>query len=622
MNAYLIPCSFYLTCHFQYDFRKTAQNPNHVEFQHPSFRRNQPELLLNIRRKPSRHKATTSKFSGLGESSSVEMRKNSNPPCLCDCNYCASCLNRASAGEGMGKRKASSNTAGGVHAESDRDSSDEGDSDDHENESDHEHEMLVEDYGLGAASSSIQHGEREGGSAKMRSSTGSNQSVTVLECRVSRLETDNQHMRALLDDAQLKLLVLQGVLDEVFSILGTFRSQQAELLRDKEAGALPLTKQGSSSPPPSSSSSSSSATNAVMVPLSAEHFVVETKNNIFKAVWQRVNQLDTTNPSLQYILQSTLFPTSASTPAMTVPFLPMSSNALPAPPIDDEMGVSLLRGLGSLDFGMSINGVGGGADPAQALHALDGMELSQLRGRREILQPTSFDLAASSVQQPTPSQLQRLSSFFEGGGPPTQSLFQSLGPSPTLAPSLPSSSSSSVTAAVMSSIQPFKVEERSAPTGRREQSVGGEVKSEDKLQLLSSSADIVIERDTMSSYDYKFSPPPVTPATISASAVDPCNQHHSPAVPASDAQPSEDSGDQPVAKKARGSPLEISEGEHAAITQIEGVALPTPATGTGPETLPMRSTLEKVIAKCVNKFFKSDSFTLSLLIDPARSNSV
>lgn len=36
-----------------YDFHKTAQDPHRIEFQHPSFRKDRPDLIKAIRRKPS-----------------------------------------------------------------------------------------------------------------------------------------------------------------------------------------------------------------------------------------------------------------------------------------------------------------------------------------------------------------------------------------------------------------------------------------------------------------------------------------------------------------------------------------------------------------------------------------
>jgi HSF-type DNA-binding len=49
----------------QYDFRKTVQDPNHGEFQHPNFRQDRPELLPNIKRK-AHHKSSESSKKSLG----------------------------------------------------------------------------------------------------------------------------------------------------------------------------------------------------------------------------------------------------------------------------------------------------------------------------------------------------------------------------------------------------------------------------------------------------------------------------------------------------------------------------------------------------------------------------
>ena len=48
----------------QYDFRKTVQDPNHGEFQHPNFRQDRPELLPNIKRKAHHKSSESTKKSG------------------------------------------------------------------------------------------------------------------------------------------------------------------------------------------------------------------------------------------------------------------------------------------------------------------------------------------------------------------------------------------------------------------------------------------------------------------------------------------------------------------------------------------------------------------------------
>lgn len=64
LHGILLTC-FSLDWTVQYDFRKTVQDPNHGEFQHPNFRQDRPELLPNIKRK-AHHKSSESSKKSLG----------------------------------------------------------------------------------------------------------------------------------------------------------------------------------------------------------------------------------------------------------------------------------------------------------------------------------------------------------------------------------------------------------------------------------------------------------------------------------------------------------------------------------------------------------------------------
>jgi len=270
---------------------------------------------------------------------------------------------------------------------------------------------------------------------KMRATANASvPSPSMLEARIQRLETENLQLKYQVEDVGLKSLVLQSILDEIFQMLS---GRNIASIRDDSAKTASAPSGGEDSKPEGANESKSGGL------LVTEGFVEEAKRQILHNAAMKARSI---NPNVQFPLHmhSMLYQQSSY----------YGINGM------SGMGG---RGLNSMDFTFDD-----APKMALALHSLDGMELSRLRDRGDgavvVPQPTSFDLAASSVHQPCSSQLQRLNSFFDGtlGG---------TAPLPLTA--FPSSFSPSDPLAMGSS-----------------------------LELLSTSADILTERDSMSSHDH------------------------------------------------------------------------------------------------------------------------
>eukprot|EP01036_Dinobryon_divergens_P021999 gene21999-30231_t len=443
-----------------YDFRKTAQNPNHVEFQHTYFKRNQPELLINIKRKPSRLK--TLQYKADLASRGIAMPSSGS--------HGASTASENHAFRKGDARKTGGSAGHGLDSENDYDDDEDGD-DESENEHDEFYDPLVHDAGGGQ--------QPPGRGGRGAHSTGAVQ----LESRIANLEAESTQLKMQVDSLQWQSSIFRSILDEMFLLLSrpagaTNKTSSSEKLYGNQIDTSQL-------PEPT---------------LFTNDFVDEIKRRIFHTVVEKTqhNRFNVPYTSI-----------SNQVHAMLYPFPSSSATDVAA----NSSAGHITYPIGSIDFGMSLENV----LPNGGLHALDGMELSRLRGRSDIgndsdhvMQPTSFDLAASSVLF-QPSSLQgagRLNSFYGTELPPA-----------------PFATSSS-------------------------------------LELLSTSADILTERDRMSSYDYSnFASTNTETATIVGG--------------------NDDVDQLPLSKKQRNSDISTTEEAHSSSVN-ERVPLPGVSTVIGP----------------------------------------
>lgn len=350
-----------------------------------------------------------------------------------------------------------------MDSENDYDDDDDGD-DDSENEHDEFYDPLVHDSGGGGRGVRGVH------------STGALQ----LEARIANLEAESTQLKMQVDSLQWQSSIFRSILDEMFLLLSrqggaTNKTSSSEKLFGNQLDTSQL-------PEPT---------------LFTNDFVDEIKRRIFHTVVEKMqqNRFNAPYTSISNQVHGMLYPfqTSAADVAAN-----SSAGHITYP-------------MGSIDFGMSLENV----LPSGGLHALDGMELSRLRARSDIgndsdhvMQPTSFDLAASSVFQPSSLPVGRLNSFYGTELPPA-----------------PFASSS--------------------------------------LELLSTSADILTERDRMSSYDYSnFASTNTGTATIVVG---------------------NDEDQLPLSKKQRNSDVSTTEEAHLhSSSASERVPLPGVSTVIGP----------------------------------------
>ena len=347
---------------------------------------------------------------------------------------------------------------GGHGADSDNYYENEGDDDDGEDYSENDHD--AQEYYDHSAQADGHQKTRAPGMGVAAGGAG----VAQIEARVSRLETENNHLRQQVDSLQLKSIVLQSILDELFNLLGT-KPSPAEGIRtiaksnDLSADAPEDAVTPAALPSPKESAPPSVFTN---------EFIEEAKRRIYQAAIEKSQTLPS-SPLFAIQLQGMLFPYTNNNLATSTVNTATNNMGFPSSSYGTDLSNLNLDGHSAL---------------TSSLHALDGVELSRLRGgpaSELLIQPSSFDLAASSVH-PSSMQFGRLNSFYGGDGPAV------------------------------------------TYTGS-------------SLELLSSSADILTERDHMSSYDYsKF-----------ASVIDKANESGTP-----DDRP-------PLLKKQRNSEVSIEE---------------------------------------------------------------
>ena len=320
------------------------------------------------------------------------------------------------------RRKSGGSAGHGVDSEIDYEEDDDG-----EDEFENEHDEYFDgphDAGGGHAT---------GRGVRGLNSTGASQ----MEARIATLEAESSQLKTQVESLQWQSAIFRSILDEIFILLS--RQQNATTTTTA-----------------SSSTASSSRFNdkiyakqlegprAIEPTLFTNDFVDDVKQRIYETVIDKMqlnNRSTTTYPNISNQVHGVLYPYPSSSSATAVAFNDIIAGASAYP----------IGPIGGMDFGMSLEN----KLPSEGLHAFDGMELSRLRTRADtsehhsdlVMQPTSFDLAASSVHQPSSIQIGRLNSFF-GTEFPSASFSRS------------------------------------------------------SLELLSTSADILTERDRMSSYDY------------------------------------------------------------------------------------------------------------------------
>lgn len=290
-----------------------------------------------------------------------------------------------------------------MDSENDYDDDEDGE-DDSENEHDEFYDPLVHDTGGGQSTGRGVRGVHSSG-------------YLHIEARIAHLEAESSQLKLQVDSLQLQSAIFRSILDEMFLLLSATNKNTSAIFNDKLYGNQPEAPQ------------------LAEPTVFTNDFVDEMKQRIFHTVVEKMlpNRSNAPYASISSQVQGMLYPSSSAAGVAANSFA--RHGAYP---------------VGSIDFGMSLEN----ALPSGGLHALDGMELSRLRGRSDIgndsdhiMQPNSFDLAASSVFQPSSLPIGRLNSF-------------------------------------------YGTELSAVPFGRS------------SLELLSTSADILTERDRMSSYDY------------------------------------------------------------------------------------------------------------------------